>query len=137
MKSFIAVGLSNEEKGEISGERLIFTPDDTVMLSIEYFPEVITYSFLPFTFSKVFSLEHQNGALNCGIGSRKSSQRRYLKCQGGMRVYHLKKWLRLKYDVKPDHDIEVMYKHEPLNEEYTMMDLAYIYSWRKVIKFTF
>lgn len=124
----VAVGLSSEERGEMSGERLFFTPDDIISLSIEYFPQVISYSLLPF--SKCLG----NGALNSITESPNDdvNQRRYLRCQGGMRVFHLKKWLRLKYDVKENNDIEIMYKHDPLCDEYTMMDLAYIYSWRRV-----
>jgi hypothetical protein len=38
----------------------------------------------------------------------------------------------MKYDVKDDHEIEIMYKHDCLSDEYTMVDLAYIYSWRRV-----
>ena len=40
--SFIysAIGLSNEEKGEINGERLILSNDDQIQITIEYFPEV-------------------------------------------------------------------------------------------------
>ncbi|CAM6031369.1 unnamed protein product, partial [Sphagnum compactum] len=122
-----AIGLSNEERGEMSGERLIFTPEDSICLSIEYFPQVISYSLLPF--SKCLS----NGALNCETSNdnNNNNQRRYLRCEGGMRVLHLKKWLKLKYDVKDDNIIEIMYKHDPLFDDYTMMDLAYIYSWRR------
>jgi hypothetical protein len=114
----------------MSGERLIFTPEDSIFLSIEYFPQVISYSLLPF--SKCLS----NGALNCETSNdnngNNNNQRRYLRCEGGMRVLHLKKWLKLKYDVKDDNIIDIMYKHDSLFDDYTMMDLAYIYSWRRV-----
>ncbi|CAG2111993.1 unnamed protein product, partial [Medioppia subpectinata] len=156
-----AVGLSNEEKGEMSGERLIFTPEDDISLSIEYFPQYISHSLQP------FSMNLSNGALNCvkgldivasngsadtaankatgsGCGSGDAatagttaaaddddSQRRYLQCKGGMRVVHLKKWLRKKYDLNDHIDVEILYKHDPLIDDYTMIDLAYIYSWRR------
>ncbi|CAG2166299.1 unnamed protein product, partial [Oppiella nova] len=146
------VRLSNEEKGEMSGERLIFTPEDHIYLSVEYFPQYISHSLQP------FSMNLSNGALNClkvpevvpngsadsaanggttsgGSGSSgDDSQRRYLKCEGGMRVLHLKKWLKLKYDLKDHNDIEVLYKHDPLLDDYTMIDLAYIYSWRRIME---
>lgn len=127
----LAVGLSSEERGEISGERLIFTPDDIISLSIEYFPQIVSYSLLPF--SKCLN----NGALNACESSfdkqnPNANQRRFLRCQGGMRVLHLKKWIRLKYDIKDQYDVELLYKHDPLTDDYTMMDLAYIYSWKRV-----
>ena len=40
---------SGEGKGEYSGERTIYYADDTIPLSIEYLPEVISYSYPPLT----------------------------------------------------------------------------------------
>ena len=128
------MGLSNEEKGEMSGERLIFTPEDSIYLAIEYFPQVISYALLPFNKNLTNgSLNVEpNPSVNGQTEGKNDSQRRYLKCEGGMRVLHLKKWLKLKYDVRDHNDIEILYKHDPLLDDYTMIDLAYIYSWRRV-----
>ncbi|RWS29531.1 hypothetical protein B4U80_01725 [Leptotrombidium deliense] len=112
---------STEDRGIISGERMIYSPDDQISISIEYLPEVISYSYLPLSSSSKSQANH----------SEVHNQRRYLQCQGGMRVYHLKKWLRSKYELAANYEVEVLYKHDPLSDDYTMMDLAYIYSWRR------
>ena len=110
----------------MSGERLIFTPEDHIYLSIEYFPQVISYSLLPYTKNGETSLT--TGQLN----GKSDGQRRYLKCEGAMRVIHLKKWLKNKYNIRDCKDIEIFYKYDPLLDDYTMIDLAYIFSWRRV-----
>ena len=118
----------------MSGERLIFTPEDSIYLAIEYFPQVISYSLLPFSKNVTdgsFNVVPTTTA-NGQCKDKSDSQRRYLKCEGGMRVLHLKKWLKLKYNVRDHNDIEILYKHDPLLDDYTMIDLAYIYSWRRV-----
>lgn len=121
-----AVGLTNEEKGEVSGERLIFTPEDHIYLSIEYFPQVISYQLLP------YAKNGESSQLTGQLNGKSDGQRRYLKCEGGMRVLHLKKWLRNKYNIRDCKDIEIFYKYDPLLDDYTMIDLAYIFSWRRV-----
>ncbi|KPM09221.1 RING finger containing protein [Sarcoptes scabiei] len=118
-----ASGLSNEEKGEMNGERLILSTDDYVQITIEYFPEVTNpYKLLPFNNNE--NLEIQLDNLN---------QRRYLLCKAGMRVLHLKKFIRSKYELESNVPVDFFYKHELLEDNYTIMDLAYIYSWRRQI----
>ena len=119
------MGLTNEEKGEMSGERVIFSHEDHIYLSIEYFPQMISYSLLPYT---------KNGEppLTGQLNGKSDGQRRYLKCQAMMRVIHLKMWLKNKFNVRDCRDIEIFYKFDPLLDDYTIIDLAYIYSWRRV-----
>jgi len=115
-----ALGLSNEEKGEIHGERLILSTDEQVHLSIEYFPEKSNpYELLPFKSDDSKLLNNTN-------------QRRYLLCAAGMKVFHLKKFIRYKYGLDPKIEVDFFYKHEFIKDDYTIMDLAYIYSWRRV-----
>jgi polycomb complex protein BMI-1-B len=97
-------------------------------LSIEYLPQDISsYFYIPLIKSTT-KLGPNGYPLN---GCDDHNQRRYLSCEGAMKVYHLKKWLQLKYDLKANHEIEILYKQDPLPDDYTMMDLAYIYSWRR------
>lgn len=84
----IVAGLSNEEKGEIHGERMIISPDDNIQLTIEYFPEVSSpFKLLPFK-------KDENQKLPATM-----NQRRYLLCIAGMRVLQLIKFIRYKYDL--------------------------------------
>ncbi|ELW63672.1 Leucine-rich repeat-containing protein 37A2 [Tupaia chinensis] len=48
-----------------------------------------------------------------------------------MTVMHLAKFLRNKMDVPSKCKVEVLYEDEPLKEYYTLMDIAYIYPWRR------
>ncbi|KAL1430088.1 hypothetical protein MTO96_015567 [Rhipicephalus appendiculatus] len=61
-----------------------------------------------------------------------SARRRYLLCPGGFTVGHLKKFLRAKFGLSKNHEVDVMYMHDHLLDEYSLMDLAYIYSWRRL-----
>ncbi|XP_061872942.1 polycomb group RING finger protein 2-like isoform X2 [Colius striatus] len=56
---------------------------------------------------------------------------RFLRCPAAMTVMHLAKFLRNKMDVPSKYKVEVLYKDEPLKEYYTLMDIAYIYLWRR------
>uniref|UniRef100_A0A8C2L409 Bmi1 polycomb ring finger oncogene 1b n=1 Tax=Cyprinus carpio TaxID=7962 RepID=A0A8C2L409_CYPCA len=57
--------------------------------------------------------------------------KRYLQCPAAMTVMHLRKFLRSKMDIPCTFQIEVMYEDEPLKDYYTLMDIAYIYTWRR------
>ncbi|XP_075590928.1 uncharacterized protein LOC124490771 isoform X1 [Dermatophagoides farinae] len=118
-----AIGLSNEEKGEINGERLILSNDDQIQITIEYFPEVSNpFPLLPF-----------NNDENSNITKLTNlNQRRYLLVKSGMRVLHLKKFIQYKYELDPSIQVDFFFKHERLKDDYTIMDVAYIYSWRRV-----
>ena len=122
---YTAIGLSNEEKGEINGERLILSNDDQIQITIEYFPEVSNpFPLLPF-----------NNDENSNITKLTNlNQRRYLLVKSGMRVLHLKKFIQYKYELDPSIQVDFFFKHERLKDDYTIMDVAYIYSWRRVRK---
>lgn len=107
--------MSKEDRGQLKGERLILSSDTDVQLSIEYFPQEL----IP------FDLLLANNGNMC-------FDRRYLKCKAGMKVLQLKKFIRLKHGLDAKVHVDFFYKHEFLREEYTIMDLAYIYSWRGV-----
>lgn len=49
-----------------------------------------------------------------------------------MRVLHLKKFIKNKYDLNDKDEVDLFYKQELLRDEYSIIDLAYIYSWRRV-----
>lgn len=44
---------------------------------------------------------------------------------------HLKKFLRAKFGLAKNQEVDVMYMHDYLLDDYSLMDLAYIYSWRR------
>uniref|UniRef100_A0A2R5LL05 RING-type domain-containing protein n=1 Tax=Ornithodoros turicata TaxID=34597 RepID=A0A2R5LL05_9ACAR len=112
---------SSEERGDARGvERLIFTPEDLFSLSLEYSARDVLPIRPPLL--GVHSEEEQNSP---------PSSRRYLSCPGAFTVGHLKKFLRAKYGLASNQEVDVMYVHDYLLDEYTLIDLAYIYSWRR------
>lgn len=115
-----AIGLTNEQKGEINGERMILSDDELIQVSIEYFPETSNpYKLVPF---KNDNIPTQLPSMN---------KLRYLLCNARMKVLHLKKFIRNKYELDQAIQVDLFYKHELLNDDYTMMDLAYIYSCKR------
>lgn len=106
---------SNEDRGEVADEdKRIITDDEIISLSIEFFDQ----SRLDRKASKEKSREEVN-------------DKRYLRCPAAMTVMHLRKFLRSKMDIPNTFQIDVMYEEEPLKDYYTLMDIAYIYTWRR------
>jgi len=118
---------SGEEKGEYSGERTIYSPEDIIPISLQYVPLEINYTY-----------HGPNGSpSSSGLPSAVTTtsgehgQVRYLKCVSAVTVRILKKLLRNKFDLKYHHDVELYYRQDPLLDTYSILDLAYIYSWKK------
>ncbi|XP_064170476.1 polycomb complex protein BMI-1-like [Anguilla rostrata] len=61
----------------------------------------------------------------------KPNSKRFLRCPAAMTVMHLAKFLRSKMDIPSNYRIEVLYEGEPLKDYYTLIDIAYIYTWRR------
>ncbi|XP_012683426.2 polycomb complex protein BMI-1-B [Clupea harengus] len=105
---------SHEDRGEVADEdKRIITDDEIISLSIEFFDQN----------KEEKSVEARSGT--------KESVKRYLQCPAAMTIMHLRKFLRSKMDVPCTFQIDVMYEDEPLKDYYTLMDIAYIYTWRR------
>lgn len=112
---------SSEGRGDVHGlERLIFNPEDLISISLEYTARDV----LPI---RPLLLGPQPEAQE----TQPPGGRRYLLCPGGFTVGHLKKFLRAKFGLGKNHEVDVMYMHDHLLDEYSLVDLAYIYSWRR------
>ncbi|KAG5842006.1 hypothetical protein ANANG_G00173100 [Anguilla anguilla] len=108
---------SNEDRGEVADEdKRIITDDEIISLSIEFFDQ-----------SKID--KQDNGEKE--KAKEEMNDKRYLQCPAAMTVMHLRKFLRSKMDIPCTFQIEVMYEDEPLKDYYTLMDIAYIYTWRR------
>uniref|UniRef100_A0A8C5ETL4 Bmi1 polycomb ring finger oncogene 1a n=1 Tax=Gouania willdenowi TaxID=441366 RepID=A0A8C5ETL4_GOUWI len=109
---------SNEDRGEVADEdKRIITDDEIISLSIEFFDQ------------------NRYQINNYGLEGKQSRDqvllKRYLQCPAAMTVMHLRKFLRSKMDIPNTYQVEVMYEDEPLKDYYTLMDIAYIYTWRR------
>ncbi|CAO2645089.1 Polycomb group RING finger protein 2 [Lemmus lemmus] len=108
---------SNEDRGEVlEQEKGALGDDEIVSLSIEFYEGVRQVQPKPF--------------FHPGPSS-KTPGVRFLRCPAAMTVMHLAKFLRNKMDVPSKYKVEILYEDEPLKEYYTLMDIAYIYPWRR------
>ncbi|KAK1790992.1 hypothetical protein P4O66_014065, partial [Electrophorus voltai] len=107
---------SNEDRGEVADEdKRIIADDEIISLSIEFFDQ------------NRFETGHGEDKET----TKEANVKRYLQCPAAMTVMHLRKFLRSKMDIPCTFQIEVMYEDEPLKDYYTLMDIAYIYTWRR------
>ncbi|KAG9343856.1 hypothetical protein JZ751_013240 [Albula glossodonta] len=108
---------SREERGEVREEEERVTADDEIIsLSIEFHQERKNDKKPP------DSRETERD---------KPNSKRFLRCPAAMTVMHLAKFLRSKMDIPNNYRIEVLYESEPLKDYYTLIDIAYIYTWRR------
>ncbi|XP_062451669.1 polycomb group RING finger protein 2 isoform X2 [Rhea pennata] len=109
---------SNEDRGEVAEQdKGGLADDEIVSLSIEFHEG---------------TREEKSGAVENGDAQKeKRTGVRFLRCPAAMTVMHLAKFLRNKMDVPSKYKVEVLYGDEPLKEYYTLMDIAYIYPWRR------
>uniref|UniRef100_A0A8C7L5H1 Bmi1 polycomb ring finger oncogene 1a n=1 Tax=Oncorhynchus kisutch TaxID=8019 RepID=A0A8C7L5H1_ONCKI len=108
---------SNEDRGEVADEdKRIITDDEIISLSIEFFDH---------------NKAEQTGVAEDQLTKEQVNNKRYLQCPAAMTIMHLRKFLRSKMDIPCTYQVEVMYEDEPLKDYYTLMDIAYIYTWRR------
>ncbi|KAM3928574.1 polycomb complex protein BMI-1 isoform 1-T2 [Leptodactylus fuscus] len=108
---------SNEDRGEVADEdKRIITDDEIISLSIEFFDQ---------------NRIDRKGSREKEKSKEEANDKRYLRCPAAMTVMHLRKFLRSKMDIPSSFQIDVMYEEEPLKDYYTLMDIAYIYTWRR------
>ncbi|XP_064455952.1 polycomb group protein Psc-like isoform X2 [Ornithodoros turicata] len=103
----------SDEKG-----RVIFSPDDHISLSLEY--------------STGKQPTESNGDED---GTEKKTdeevQRRFLNCPAALTISHLQKFIRMKYSLSFNFKIDILYMNDVLYEGYSLMDIAYIYTWKR------
>ncbi|XP_054706869.1 polycomb complex protein BMI-1-like [Uloborus diversus] len=104
---------SSEKRGDVWGcDRLIFTPEDIISVSIEYYnanpslPLSLPRSIQKFEVCSLFFLYFLwifmlLDSLDSSNESKNQTHRRYLRCPGAVTVCHLKKFLRSKYGLNP------------------------------------
>lgn len=116
-----AINGSNEDRGEVADEdKKMITDDESISLSIEFFDQI--------KFERKGSTDKEKDKEK---PKEEVNDRRYLRCPAAMTVMHLRKFLRSKMDIPNSFQIDIMYEEEPLKDYYTLMDIAYIYTWRR------
>lgn len=115
-----AASATPEQRGEDT-ERIIFSPEDVISFSLEYADATTDNDSIS---SK--SSDSNESQLSSNIA------RRYLQCPAVVNISHLKKFICMKYDIdSTQFAIDILYKRVPLPDYYTLMDIAYIYNWKR------
>ncbi|KAL0118424.1 hypothetical protein PUN28_009231 [Cardiocondyla obscurior] len=104
--------VSSEARGEPTDSH-IYSPDESISLSLEY--------------SNPCTKDISETI------AEKSHVRRYFRCPAAVTVFHLQKLIRAKYGLSDANRIDVLYEEEPLCNNYTLMDVMYIYHWRRKV----
>lgn len=108
----------SEQNGVFSYQHLL-SADETVCLSLSYQgnKETLRYSS-HFPLTRKHQLDYRFF--------------RYLRCPAAVTIGHLEKLIRAKYELAENHRIEVLYNEDCLSSHLSLMDVAYIYLWRRV-----
>ncbi|ERL95029.1 hypothetical protein D910_12299, partial [Dendroctonus ponderosae] len=56
---------------------------------------------------------------------------RYIRCSSAVSISHLKKLIHAKYELTDLHKVDVFFKEDNLDYSLTLIDVAYIYSWKR------
>ncbi|XP_070565351.1 polycomb complex protein BMI-1-A-like [Ptychodera flava] len=116
-----------EARGEVN-EDFIFKDDEKISMSLQY--------YLP-TKNGHKRSHVTNGNSNQGDSeaSDEMTDVRYLRCPAAVTVHHIKKFIRHKFGLPFSFEIDVLYhyrkSYESLIDHYTLMDIAYLYDWRR------
>ncbi|XP_043911221.1 polycomb group RING finger protein 2 [Protopterus annectens] len=109
---------TNEVRGEVAEEnRRILREDEIISLSIEFYEGNRN--------------DKKRVMENGDIEKEKTNSRRFLRCPAAMTVTLLAKFLRNKMDIPCNYKVEVLFEDEPLKDYYTLVDVAYIYPWKR------
>ncbi|XP_013772152.1 polycomb complex protein BMI-1-like [Limulus polyphemus] len=108
-----------EDRGELTEQRVIYSPDDTISLSLEY------------GYGKNQLPTNGHSATTTDSGDYTDSKRRFLCCPAAVTVAHLKKFITMKYGLTQSYMVDLMYYDDSLRDDYKLMDIAYIYTWKR------
>lgn len=93
---------------EAKGTRQIFSPEEMISLSLE---------------------------MCCSNEDRGESDElkviRYLLCPAAVTIGHLKKFMKIKFSLSDTYRVDVFYADEILCDSYSLVDVAYISSWKR------
>ncbi|XP_076330037.1 polycomb complex protein BMI-1-A-like [Tachypleus tridentatus] len=108
-----------EDRGELTEQRVIYTPDDSISLSLEY------------GYGKNQLPTNDHSAITPESEDDTDAKRRYLQCPAAVTVAHLKKFINMKYGLSQSYVVDIMYYDDSLPDDYKLMDIAYIYTWKR------
>ncbi|XP_076471869.1 uncharacterized protein LOC143301450 [Babylonia areolata] len=111
-------GGKETEQVHVAPERIIFSEDEKFSVSLEFSPN-----------GRAVQVENDKSVENAV--NKLHHDKRFLLCPANVCIGLLKKFVRFKYTLPECYQIDLFYSDEPLEDTYTLMDVAYIYSWRR------
>lgn len=108
---------ASEERGNVEDPSATYTPHEQISLCLQHCDRLPPFK----------AASHSNGDRKEDAGS----DMRHLLCPAAVTVGHLKKFVRLKFELAPHYNVEVFHSDESLKNDYTLLDVAYIYGWRR------
>ena len=119
------------------GERIFFSLDDKISMSIEYYDPDST-DRKSGSMALLNASTPANGIKAAAAGAAKENNntmgnpnKRYLECPGSVKVQSLKKFIAMKYGLSEEFVVDVIYRNDLIPEDYSLVDIAYAYNWRK------
>ncbi|CAG9853546.1 unnamed protein product [Phyllotreta striolata] len=61
----------------------------------------------------------------------KNCDKRFLQCPAAVSMKHLQKFIRMKFGLTADHRVDIIYKGEVLKNNFSLIDVAYTFKWKK------
>ncbi|OWF54296.1 Polycomb complex protein BMI-1 [Mizuhopecten yessoensis] len=106
-----------EDEEEEQRERVIYSEDEQISLALQ------------------LSINGRPPSRSFGENGKEINSNvhdcRYLLCPAAVTIGHLKKFIKMKFSLCDRFQIDVYHTDESLKDEYTLMDVAYIYLWRR------
>ncbi|XP_057669169.1 polycomb group protein Psc-like [Diorhabda carinulata] len=137
------------------GKNQFLSPEDLISLSLEYYQTHLDTTDIeepainsPFngTISKTQVVNDISDSVNKikdseSCKSDKDSNKkdenenncdkRFLQCPAAVSMKHLQKFIRMKFGLTGDHRVDIIYKGEVLKKDFSLMDVAYTFNWKR------
>lgn len=138
--SYRGSNMIGEQHGIVSHPKPFYKPTDSIDLSIEpqsrgdspaiYFDNKMQSIVTCFTGNLQ---QQQQPPLGHAFSTVDSQQfKTYLRCPAKLTALQLKKFIAAKFNICRDDTIHLLYLNESLKDEYSLIDIAYIYDWRGI-----
>ncbi|KAJ9589060.1 hypothetical protein L9F63_017654, partial [Diploptera punctata] len=113
---------SNGSEGDMHLDPGFFSSEDSISLSLEYYER-----------DEADVEEETDSTTQSEIEKEKHGKRhlRYLKCPAAVTMRQLKKFIRMKYGLSSEHRVDIIYEEECLRDDFSLMDVAYTFSWKR------
>ncbi|XP_018570886.1 polycomb group protein Psc-like [Anoplophora glabripennis] len=76
--------------------------------------------------------EQNDGGNSVSDRDVRECDKRFLQCPPAVSMKHLQKFIRMKFGLTGDHRVDMIYKGEVLPANFSLMDVAYTFKWKRM-----